>query len=106
MTTQTIIHLSLGTIFFLSLGIATYVRFRRIRHTHITKTELIRHSTMRIGFGTLPYLALAWLLLAFTGNDVLFHGFWFWAAVVIVPGLGLALDLSRLPESTPNDRNA
>ena len=106
MTTQTFIHLSFGVVFFLGLGIATYVAFRRHRHLPLTKAALLRRSGIRIGFCTLPYLALAWLLQALNGNDVLFHGFWFWAAVVIVPDLGLALDLSRLPDSTPNARNA
>lgn len=106
MTPQTIIHFTFGAVFFLGLGIATYVAFHRQRYSPITKAELLRRSGIRIGFCTLPYLALAWLLQTLNGNDVLFHGFWFWAAVVVVPGLGLALDLSRLPDSTPDDRNA
>ena len=106
MTTQNIIHLGFGTVFFLGLGIATYLAFRRYRHIPLTRAALLRRSGLRIGFGTIPYLALACLLQALDGNDVLFRGFWFWAAVVVIPGLGLALDLSRLPDSTPSDRNA
>jgi hypothetical protein len=29
-------------------------------------------------------------------DDRLFSGFWFWWAVVLIPGLGLVLDLWRL----------
>ena len=51
---------------------------------------------MRIGFCALPYLVLAWLLRTFDGNDALFNGFCFWTAVVVVPVLGLVLDLALL----------
>jgi hypothetical protein len=61
----------------------------------MTKIDLLRRSGIRLGCCTLPYLALAWMLQEFAGNDVLFHGFWFWFAVVLVPGLGLVIDVIR-----------
>ncbi len=107
MTTQTIIHLTFGSVFILGLFIASLYRISPTPPSPpLSKADLLRRSGIRLGCCTLPYLVLASLLWALDGNDVLFRGFWFWSAVILVPGLGLALDLSRLPDPTPNDRHA
>ena len=93
--TQSIVYYSLGTIFTVGLAILLFIAYRQGRFSiPISKAELFRRSAIRLGFCTLPYLALAWLF-SLKGNDFLFHGFWFWYAVVIIPGLGLAFDLAR-----------
>jgi hypothetical protein len=73
-------------------------------HIPITRTDLLRRSAVRLGFFTLLYLVLAWLWSVYR-DDRLFHGFSFWFAVVLVPGLGLAVDLWRLKQ-TQNSQNA
>lgn len=108
MTPQNIIQFGFGAVFTLGLVMASWVAFRRRHHLPpISKADLLRRSAIRLGCCTLPYLLLAFWLRAFNGNDVLFHGFWFWFAVILVPGLGLAVDVSRLPaDPKPSDRNA
>ena len=103
--TQSIVYYGLGTIFTVGLAIVLFIACRQGRFSiPISKADVFRRSVIRLGFCTLPYLALAWLL-SLNGNDVLFHGFWFWYAVILIPGLGLAFDLARPWATTkPNDR--
>jgi hypothetical protein len=67
-----------------------------------TKTDLLRRCAVRIGFCTVPYLMLAWLWSAYR-DDRLFHGFWFWWCVVLIPALGLVVDLWRLKQTRNRD---
>ena len=96
-TMNTPIHLILGGVFSLGLFFALFVAYRKNRlSTAITKQEVLRRSAVRLGFLTVPYLMLAWLWKRYTGEDVFFHGFLFWFAVILIPGMGFALDLWRL----------
>jgi hypothetical protein len=102
---QSIVYYSLGTIFTAGVAIVLVIAYRQGRFSiPISKVDVLRRSAIRLVFCTLPYLALAWLW-SLKGNDVLFHGFWFWYAVVLIPGLGLAFDLARpWAAAKPNDR--
>lgn len=60
-----------------------------------TKADVWSRSVIRLAFCALPYLAIA-SLWAFYRDDRLFHGFGFWWCVVLIPGIGLVLDLWRL----------
>lgn len=63
-----------------------------------TKADVLRRNQIRVGYCAIPYLvfALSWLLLK---DDRLISGFGFWWAVVLIPGLGFALDLWRLQQT-------
>ena len=63
-----------------------------------TPTDLLRRCAVRIGFVTVPYLVLAWLW-SYYRDDRLFHGFWFWLCVVVIPALGLLVDSWRLDQT-------
>lgn len=63
-----------------------------------TKTDLLSRLAVRLGYCTLPYLALAWSWSFFYGDDRFFRGLSLWL-VVLVPVVGLALDLWRLKQT-------
>lgn len=60
-----------------------------------TKSDVWSRSTIRLAFCALPYLAIASLWAVYR-DDRLFYGFGFWCCVVLIPGIGLVLDLWRL----------
>ena len=63
-----------------------------------TKRDLFRRSAVRIGCCALAYLLLArsW---SHYRDDRFFNGFWFLWCVVVIPGIGLALDVWRLTQT-------
>jgi hypothetical protein len=67
-------------------------------YVQTTKWDLLKRSAVRVGFCAAPYFLLAWLWSVYR-DDRFFHGWWFWWCVVLIPGLGLALDVWRLKQS-------
>ncbi len=74
-----------------------------IRRLYIptTKWDLLKRSAIRIGFCAVPFLLFAWLWSVYRDGRF-FHGWWFWWCVVLIPGLGLSLDVWRFRHS-PDD---
>ncbi len=103
-----IVYYSMVSIFTVGLAISVFIAYRRGQFSvPLTKRDVLRRTAMRLGFGTVLYLLLAWAWLIIRGDNVLFHGFWFWYAVVLIPGLGLLLDMWRLKSvSKFDDRDA
>ena len=92
-----IIHYIYGGIFTVGFALTLLIAYRKNRlHVPTTKTDVLRRSVVRLGTLAVPYLVVAWLWSFFRGDNVLFHGFWFWFAVVLIPGTGLVLDLWML----------
>jgi|LakMenE18May11ns_1017448.scaffolds.fasta_scaffold9773589_2 hypothetical protein len=60
-----------------------------------TRERLFRRSAVRIGCCAVPYILLAWLWSVYR-DDRLFHGWWFFWCVVVIPVAGFLLDLWRL----------
>ncbi|AMV36753.1 hypothetical protein [Planctomyces sp. SH-PL62] len=57
--------------------------------------DILRRTAVRLGFCSIPYLAIAAIFAAF-GDDRSLRGFGFWLCVVAVPSAGLLIDLVRL----------
>lgn len=70
-----------------------------------TTRDLVRRGLLRIGACSIPYLGMAWAWSA-CRDDRLFHGFWFWWCVVLVPALGFAVDGWRLRQTATRARPA
>lgn len=91
------INCILGGFSSLALGIMIFLAYRKKTvFTPTTKIDLLRRSAVRLGIVSVPYLVMAWLCLHYGGDGEFLHGWWFWFAVVVIPGVGLALDLCRV----------
>jgi len=60
-----------------------------------TRRDLLRRSVLRIGCCAVPYLLVACLWSVYR-DDRLFHGWWFFWCIVVIPAGGFSLDLWRL----------
>ncbi len=63
-----------------------------------TWSDVVRRSLTRIVCCSLVFLAVAYALSA-AGDSRLLSGLWWWYIVLVIPGLGCALDLWRLRET-------
>ena len=63
-----------------------------------TRTDVWKRSAVRLVFCAIVYLVIAWLW-SLQGDNGLFHSFWFWWCIVLIPGGGLVLDLWRLRQT-------
>ena len=63
-----------------------------------TKADVLKGLKIRVGYCALPYLVLT-LSWSFLKDDRFLSHWGFWWCVVLIPGLGLALDLWRLQQT-------
>lgn len=63
-----------------------------------TKWDLLKRSIVRVEYCAVPCLLLAWLWSIYR-DDRFFGGWWLFWCVVVIPVVGLALDLWRLMQT-------
>jgi hypothetical protein len=67
-----------------------------------TRADVWSRSAIRLAFCALPYLVIASLWAVYR-DDRLFYGFGFWWCVVLIPGIGLVLDLWRFSRASSRE---